>query len=104
MPSSEAQSRLIRDTYARCGLDLSRKSDRPQYFEAHGTGTPTGDRKYQCCLLLVLSVKVNECLWSDRIADRLKPLRPVLSKAFFFLVAQAEVNIASLWLVASRLL
>lgn len=45
MPSSEAQAQLIRDTYARCGLDPTRESDRPQYFEAHGTGTPAGDRK-----------------------------------------------------------
>ncbi|KAH7014517.1 uncharacterized protein B0I36DRAFT_299443 [Microdochium trichocladiopsis] len=43
MPSHESQARLIRDTYARCGLDPSRASDRPQYFEAHGTGTPAGD-------------------------------------------------------------
>ncbi|KAK2591733.1 Polyketide synthase 19 [Conoideocrella luteorostrata] len=43
MPSSDAQAQLIRDTYARCGLDPTRESDRPQYFEAHGTGTPTGD-------------------------------------------------------------
>ncbi|KAL4770599.1 hypothetical protein BDW60DRAFT_208975 [Aspergillus nidulans var. acristatus] len=43
MPSSESQARLIRDTYARCGLDPARESDRPQYFEAHGTGTPAGD-------------------------------------------------------------
>ncbi|KAL3957170.1 hypothetical protein ACCO45_007748 [Purpureocillium lilacinum] len=44
MPSSESQARLIRDTYARCGLDPARESDRPQYFEAHGTGTQAGDR------------------------------------------------------------
>ena len=43
MPGAESQSRLIRDVYARCGLDPVR--DRPQYFEAHGTGTPAGDRK-----------------------------------------------------------
>lgn len=43
MPSSTAQTNLIRDTYARAGLDLRRKSDRPQYFEAHGTGTKAGD-------------------------------------------------------------
>ncbi|KXJ95007.1 hypothetical protein Micbo1qcDRAFT_143263 [Microdochium bolleyi] len=43
MPSYESQARLIRDTYARCGLDPSRESDRPHYFEAHGTGTPAGD-------------------------------------------------------------
>ncbi|RAK98120.1 putative hybrid PKS/NRPS enzyme EqiS-like protein [Aspergillus ibericus CBS 121593] len=39
MPSSTAQADLIRQTYARAGLDLSRREDRPQYFEAHGTGT-----------------------------------------------------------------
>nr|UBX54524.1 polyketide synthase [Aspergillus sp.] len=43
MPSSESQIQLIRDTYARCGLNPALESDRPQYFEAHGTGTPAGD-------------------------------------------------------------
>ncbi|KAL7941108.1 putative PKS-NRPS protein [Trichoderma barbatum] len=43
MPSPIAQAALIQDTYKRAGLDLSRPSDRPQYFEAHGTGTPAGD-------------------------------------------------------------
>lgn len=45
MPSAEAQAALIRSTYEKCGLDLTLESDRPQYFEAHGTGTPAGDRK-----------------------------------------------------------
>ncbi|KAL7928326.1 putative PKS-NRPS protein [Trichoderma chlorosporum] len=43
MPSPIAQAALIQETYRRAGLDLSRPSDRPQYFEAHGTGTPAGD-------------------------------------------------------------
>ncbi|KAK1985263.1 hypothetical protein LZ30DRAFT_650197 [Colletotrichum cereale] len=43
MPSSNAQTRLIRDTYAKAGLDLARKEDQCQFFEAHGTGTPAGD-------------------------------------------------------------
>ncbi|KAI1076749.1 hypothetical protein F5B20DRAFT_583920 [Whalleya microplaca] len=43
MPSPLAQAQLIRDTYAKAGLDLSKASDRPQYFEAHGTGTAAGD-------------------------------------------------------------
>lgn len=43
MPSGEAQAALIRDTYLRAGLDLRKRSDRPQYFEAHGTGTLAGD-------------------------------------------------------------
>ncbi|PLB53452.1 lovastatin nonaketide synthase [Aspergillus steynii IBT 23096] len=43
MPSSAAQADLIRKTYARAGLDLTKPEDRPQYFEAHGTGTKVGD-------------------------------------------------------------
>lgn len=43
MPSSVAQANLIRDTYVRAGLDITKASDRPQFFEAHGTGTPAGD-------------------------------------------------------------
>ncbi|KAK2051856.1 putative polyketide synthetase [Colletotrichum caudatum] len=43
MPSAKAQASLIRSTYARAGLDLRKASDRPQFFEAHGTGTPAGD-------------------------------------------------------------
>ncbi|KAJ1326017.1 hybrid polyketide synthase [Microdochium nivale] len=43
LPSPEAQATLIRSTYQRAGLDLLRKEHRPQYFEAHGTGTQAGD-------------------------------------------------------------
>ncbi|KAI1367101.1 PKS-NRPS hybrid [Xylaria arbuscula] len=43
MPSATAQETLIRATYAKAGLDLRKRSDRPQFFEAHGTGTPAGD-------------------------------------------------------------
>ena len=43
MPSASAQATLIRDIYARAGLDFSSEHDRCQYFEAHGTGTPAGD-------------------------------------------------------------
>ncbi|KAI9771201.1 MAG: putative Hybrid PKS-NRPS biosynthetic cluster [Geoglossum umbratile] len=43
MPSATAQADLMRATYAKAGLDLSNRSDRPHYFEAHGTGTPAGD-------------------------------------------------------------
>lgn len=38
-PSGEAQENLIRACYKRAGLDPSQTT----YFEAHGTGTPTGD-------------------------------------------------------------
>ncbi|KAH7213281.1 putative hybrid PKS-NRPS enzyme [Fusarium redolens] len=41
MPSAAAQSALIRRTYRNAGLDPIK--DRPQYFEAHGTGTLAGD-------------------------------------------------------------
>ncbi|KAJ8129976.1 hypothetical protein O1611_g3651 [Lasiodiplodia mahajangana] len=42
MPSATAQADLIRQTYARAGLDPL-GAGKPQYFEAHGTGTPAGD-------------------------------------------------------------
>ncbi|KAL8721592.1 MAG: hypothetical protein Q9225_001756 [Loekoesia sp. 1 TL-2023] len=45
VPSSEAQAALIRQTYARAGLDPENPRDRPQFFEAHGTGTKAGDPK-----------------------------------------------------------
>jgi acyl transferase domain-containing protein len=38
-PSQDAQSRLIAECYRRAGLDPAETT----YFEAHGTGTPTGD-------------------------------------------------------------
>lgn len=43
MPNPMAQARLIRETYARAGLDIDKPEDRPQFFHAHGTGTPAGD-------------------------------------------------------------
>nr|XP_036578380.1 polyketide synthase [Colletotrichum truncatum]KAF6785623.1 polyketide synthase [Colletotrichum truncatum] len=43
LPSHSAQEALIRETYAKAGLDLSKPQDRCQFFEAHGTGTPAGD-------------------------------------------------------------
>ncbi|KAL8790212.1 MAG: hypothetical protein Q9213_000743 [Squamulea squamosa] len=45
VPSSEAQTMLIRQTYAKAGLDPENPRDRPQFFEAHGTGTKAGDPK-----------------------------------------------------------
>ncbi|KAJ5538114.1 hypothetical protein N7494_007593 [Penicillium frequentans] len=38
-PSPQAQERLIRSCYQKAGIDTRSI----QYFEAHGTGTPTGD-------------------------------------------------------------
>ena len=43
VPSNVAQAQLIADTYARAGMDVRRSRDRPQFFHAHGTGTPAGD-------------------------------------------------------------
>ncbi|KAH8897379.1 amino acid adenylation domain-containing protein [Thozetella sp. PMI_491] len=43
MPSPSAQASLIRACYERAGLDLANPADRPQFFEAHGTGTAVGD-------------------------------------------------------------
>lgn len=42
-PSPSAQASLIQECYARAGLDPSHPDQRPQLFEAHGTGTPAGD-------------------------------------------------------------
>lgn len=44
MPSATAQGALIQSTYAKAGLDLTARTDRPQYFEVHGTGTPAGGK------------------------------------------------------------
>ena len=44
MPSNTAQAALIRECYARAGLDpVNNLQDRPQFFHAHGTGTQAGD-------------------------------------------------------------
>jgi acyl transferase domain-containing protein len=44
MPSSFAQAALIRECYAKAGLDpINNPQDRPQFFQAHGTGTQAGD-------------------------------------------------------------
>lgn len=44
MPSNLAQAALIRECYARAGLDpVHNFQDRPQFFHAHGTGTQAGD-------------------------------------------------------------
>ncbi|KAI1350261.1 hypothetical protein F5Y01DRAFT_326635 [Xylaria sp. FL0043] len=54
VPSAAAQTALIRQTYAKAGLDPENSPwDRPQFFEAHGTGTKAGDPKeaaaiYEC--------------------------------------------------------
>ncbi|KAH8689280.1 acyl transferase domain-containing protein [Phaeosphaeriaceae sp. PMI808] len=43
LPSADAQSILIRTAYKNAGLDILQAEDRPQYIEAHGTGTKAGD-------------------------------------------------------------
>ena len=46
VPSTKAQADLIMEVYGRAGLDPTNKpEDRPQFFEAHGTGTKAGDPK-----------------------------------------------------------
>ncbi|KAJ5692060.1 hybrid PKS-NRPS biosynthetic cluster [Penicillium macrosclerotiorum] len=52
VPSSEAQAALIQQTYARAGLDINEPRDRPQYFEAHGTGTKVGDPREAAAIQL----------------------------------------------------
>ena len=44
IPSSLAQAALIRQCYAKADLDpINNPQDRPQFFQAHGTGTQAGD-------------------------------------------------------------
>lgn len=43
MPSAVAQRKLIEETYASAGYDIEDVRCRPQFFEAHGTGTAAGD-------------------------------------------------------------
>lgn len=44
MPSGAAQAALIKQCYAGAGLDpVNKPQDRPQFFQAHGTGTQAGD-------------------------------------------------------------
>lgn len=40
-PNQIAQERLIQETYTKAGLSMAHT----RFFEAHGTGTPTGDPK-----------------------------------------------------------
>jgi acyl transferase domain-containing protein len=43
MPSATSQESLMRSLYRKAGLNILSPEQRPQYFEAHGTGTPAGD-------------------------------------------------------------
>ena len=61
VPSSEAQAALIRQTYAKAGLDPENSRDRPQYFEAHGTGTKVGDP--------LEAAAIQQCLGGRSISD-----------------------------------
>ncbi|KAG5764440.1 hypothetical protein H9Q72_007485 [Fusarium xylarioides] len=69
MPSPTAQADLIRSTYAKAGLDLRLESDRPQYFEAHGTGTQAGDRKSTLCSKLTIMTADSSFLPTAREAE-----------------------------------
>ncbi|ROW16969.1 hypothetical protein VPNG_01408 [Cytospora leucostoma] len=43
VPNPKAQRKLIQSTYIKSNLDPFTQEHRPQFFEAHGTGTPVGD-------------------------------------------------------------
>ncbi|KAI7775972.1 hypothetical protein LA080_006044 [Diaporthe eres] len=76
---------LIRSTYARAGLDLATPDDQPQYFEAHGTGTPAGDPMEAEAIHRVFSATrapndvplYNSCappnMLFDRLSDKVAP-------------------------------
>lgn len=57
---------LIRSCYARAGLDLNKQADRPQYFEAHGTGTPAGDP--------IEAEAISTAMFGNSEAEKLAPL------------------------------
>ncbi|KAG8157511.1 hypothetical protein KVR01_012553 [Diaporthe batatas] len=61
-PSQAAQEALMRDCYARAGLDPKDT----QYFEAHGTGTATGD---------VIEANAIASVFKDRRQRNIEPLR-----------------------------
>lgn len=73
MPSAISQAALIRSTYARAGLDVSKLEDRCQYFEAHGTGTLAGDPKEAEAIQRVFFPKEDEseCATGARMDDAL---------------------------------
>ncbi|XWW99229.1 hypothetical protein V2A60_007238 [Cordyceps javanica] len=81
MPNPEAQTRLIRDVYARAGLDLNKQEDRCQYFEAHGTGTKAGDA--------VESKAIHEAFFSDT-CSRETPLQPLYVGSIKTIVGHTE--------------
>lgn len=56
MPSAKAQASLIRSTYDRAGLDIEKPEDRPQFFHAHGTGTPAGDPQVRFTFFCLLRI------------------------------------------------
>jgi len=63
VPSTDAQAKLIRQTYKRAGLDLNQERDRPQFFEAHGTGTPAGDPKEAAAIAEVFGASGKDKLY-----------------------------------------
>ncbi|PHH81976.1 hypothetical protein CDD82_7408 [Ophiocordyceps australis] len=63
LPSGAAQERLIRDTYARAGLDPGQT----QYFEAHGTGTAAGDPIEAAAVGAVFAPGRDKVLWMGSV-------------------------------------
>ena len=76
MPSATAQRALIQSTYTKAGLDLNTQADRPQYFEAHGTGTPAGG-KYSSILTIPIPMLIIRLYLIDPIEAE------AISSAFF---------------------
>ncbi|KAK2603556.1 hypothetical protein QQS21_004236 [Conoideocrella luteorostrata] len=64
-PSASAQEALIRSTYLKASLDISKPQDRPQYFEAHGTGTPAGDPAE--------AEAIHRAFFGDEVAHAVRP-------------------------------
>lgn len=72
MPSGVAQADLIRATYAQAGLDP--RLDRPQFFEAHGTGTPAGDPQEASALAAAFFDDKNKEAASEMLVGSIKTI------------------------------
>ncbi|KAI5922075.1 polyketide synthase-like protein [Camillea tinctor] len=57
---------MIIDCYNRAGLDICNPKDRPQYFEAHGTGTPAGDP--------VEAEAISSAFFNSKVPNKTDPL------------------------------
>lgn len=95
MPSNIAQADLIRTTYARAGLDINDPKDRPQFFHAHGTGTPAGDPQESEAISRAFfgNGKVTDTLYVGSIKTIIGCVNSIFSFPFFFRPVSVAVEL-----------